>query len=117
MASAVEPRSLKQLLQYEGPGAFYEDRFLAMIEDHLPILRLGSTELRIEPNTAEKYRGDFYGVMTHASIPSQYWYVTMRINGLTSPIEYETSMELFYVPDYNYIEKLRSTYMTLQRIS
>lgn len=105
---------LVTLMRNDGPPVFYQAGFRRVIEDHLSNLRnsRGSNTLNIESNMAYAFEFNLYGVLTHYQIPGYLHWIMMRVNGMTSPDEYQASMTSLIHPDTELVEKYRSTYVT-----
>jgi len=61
-------------------------------ENLVEFIRSQTDKISIEPVTGNydmMFYGNFYGLLSNAfKIPSDYWYITMRVNGLKSPMDY-----------------------------
>ena len=93
---------------------YYSTGFMQLIEDHLTYLRT-KTELKtvsVTNQLANKYQGDFYGLLLESSIPKKYHYIITRFNGYKSPSEFMGFIDYFVVPDIGVIEELKSLYLT-----
>ncbi len=114
----IKVTSLAKKMSNEGPAVYYSSAFRDVIEQHLPKLILyNAHDLTVEPNVAHKYRTDFYGLLRYMGVTPQMWWPTLRVNGMTSPTEYTDEMLAVSIPDYNEIERIRSAYTTVHRIS
>lgn len=96
----------------ENPGAdiYYSTSFRNMIESYLQtLIKSNNTSLlAIDPQAANKYVFDFYGLLKSYGIPPQYRWIALRMNGLRSSSEYRGEVFTVLIPDSSEIEKLRS---------
>ena len=74
--------------------------------DHKSYLLRFSNLLPIEPLVADKYRGDFYGLLDQLNIGIKYHYPTLLINGLDSPQEYNGETVIFVLSQNNEIDRI-----------
>lgn len=115
MGVVVNP--LAEQITGDGPAPYYSAPFRDVIEQHLPFLIATNThDLAVEPHLAYKYRSDFYGLLRYLGVTPHMWWPTLRVNGMTSPTEYDEEKLTVLIPDFNEIEKLRTTYTTVHRI-
>ena len=73
----------------------YQDhRFNEFLETHLNFLRKNKSRVvdQVEPSIADKYIGDFYGLLAYYRIPVDHHYITTRLNGFTSSDDYDGSV-------------------------
>lgn len=102
------PITLNQNMPNEGPEVMYSQAFRQVIEDHLEYIRADSnTELvDIDPHSGHKGHGDLISVLNDYRVdPSLHW-VIMRLNGYTSPLEYDRNHLTLLVPTQSLIDGL-----------
>jgi hypothetical protein len=92
----------------EGPALMYSDGFRQVIEDHLEYLRRHeNTEIiDIEPQVAYKGQGDLVSVLQDYQIAPELHWVVMRMNGYTSPMQYQPSDLTLLMPSQGLIDSL-----------
>jgi hypothetical protein len=97
-----------------GPNVYYDQAFRNVLEDHLTYLKTHPTTRTIEIrlNLVFKYIGDFNGLLTELKIPAEMHFICMRMNGMTSPNEYETTMTTLLMPSKEELSRLRSVFKT-----
>lgn len=110
---------LSDRIPSEGPGVFYTDDFMTMMEQHIPLLISNeNTQVQpIEPALAFQYANDFYGLLLTLGIPFQYHWTMTRCNGYASPLRYEgTKTEIIIPPisEIDQIQKIWSSNNSLQ---
>lgn len=107
------------LMTDPGNNIFYSDGFRNVIEDHLSILKnLSNTQtVTIDPHKAYRYEGDFFSLLADYNVTQQLHWVTMRMNDLKSPIDFNGKIDSILVPDYAVIEQLRQSHTSARRIS
>lgn len=116
MGTIIKP--LASRLPNEGPAVYYSAPFRDVIEQHLTYLIASNThELAVDPHIAFKYKADFYGLLQYLGVAPQMWWVVLRVNNMTTPADYTEEMLSILIPDFNEIEKLRTSYTTIHRIS
>ena len=96
---------------------YYTPGFLRTCESLLPQLRAApnNTVLTIEPTLGNRYQGDFYGMLTASRIPPKYHWITMRVNDIDAPDQYDGTQLDFILPDYSTVESQMVMYKTLYR--
>lgn len=94
----------------------YTTAFRDMIEDHIPELCCGdnSVMLNIESSHAQEAEGDFYTLMYIYSVPPDCHWVSLRMNGLTSPEQYRHDMIHVLIPRPDYVNALLKRFKTSQ---
>lgn len=100
------------------PDYYYNrSEFRNIIEDHLQILKIKGRKipLQVTPFQETKYRGDFYGLLHSINIPIELHWITMRINGLHSPMDYQGNIIELIGPDAVYINLLLQRYMNSRK--
>lgn len=112
------PKSLTLSMNSDGPAAYYTPDIRLMLELHIPYLLANqrSTLIPIDPNDAHKYEYDLNGLLLSYSIPAQLHWIVMRLNNMTSPIEFTTAMTGLYIPDPAVIERLKTMHTTIHRM-
>ncbi|MNU19683.1 hypothetical protein D3C71_79160 [compost metagenome] len=103
----------------EGATVYYDDGFRNVIEDHMTILRARSDSMTkmVEPGRAYKYEADYYGLLQFLEVPTALHWVTLRMNGYTSPMQYDGVGVTVLVPNPDVIEQMRSSHMSTRVIA
>lgn len=101
-----------------GPDVYYQQQFMNVMETHITWLKNHRTTrlTRVKDNIALRYQGDFYGLLRALKVAPQYWWIFMRVNGLTSPLKYDHSLVLIMLPDPQRIIDIQRLYKTLEKI-
>ena len=104
---------IDNLMLTDGSDEFYDERFRNCIEDHLSYLKepANVNQLTFDNGIAYKYENDFIGLLLYLKIPKERHWLTMRINGYTSPIQYNGDVNFVNIPNDNAIETLRTTWV------
>lgn len=112
------PKSLTQSMSNEGPAVYYTPGIRLMLELHIPYLLSNqrSTLIPVDPHDAHKYEYDLNGLLLSYSIPTQLHWIVMRINDMTSPIEFTMEKTSLWIPDPNVIERLKTMHSTIHRM-
>lgn len=109
MASA-----LSGMIASEGEAVFYEEQLRHVFEDHLDyfIKHEETEQLTIDPHQAYKYEGDMYGLFLALSIPREYYWITMRMNGFSTPTDFDGESRSLLIPPRNAVRSVVQTYRT-----
>ncbi|HRM29451.1 MAG TPA: hypothetical protein PLH48_02845 [Acinetobacter johnsonii] len=101
-----------------GPEVFYEPGFRIVLEDHLTYLinHPSSEVFTVEPGPAHKYEGDFYGLLQAYKLPAYMHWIIMRMNSMTSPMEYRDNKLDILKPSAEVLEKIRNTYKSQTKL-
>ena len=101
-----------------GPDVYYSAEFRNVLEDHMTYLRSHpeNSEVTIAPNIGYKYIGDLAGVLHHYNVPYNLHWIVMRMNHMTSPIDYRDTMLNLDIPSFTAVERLRTTHMSQSKI-
>lgn len=97
-----------------GPDLFYQEKFLRLVEDHLPVLRasqkLNTAEL--PPMLANRFEHDFIGLLNYLQVPNERHPIVIRVNGLKSSEDFSSTTKQLLLPSDDDIEQLRQAYLT-----
>lgn len=107
----------KITLATEDNGRNFSQSWMRTLETLLPLMRSRSDSnfLQVSPSEAIKYQGDFYGLLQSKNISARYFWVILRFNDMTSPVEYDGVRTLFDLPSYGYVDEQMRLYQTLYR--
>ncbi len=102
------------LVSYENP-LYFEPKFQRMLSDHLVKIKesVGTQPMVVETNVAYHAKGDLYMVFRQMGLSPKYWWITMIINNITSPEQYDGERTNFILPDYDYIDELYQMFNTV----
>lgn len=97
-----------------GGTTYYDSAFLNLLEDHLDYLKkLPSNRFYTTTyQLADKYQGDFYGLLDHLQLPKKYHYIVMRVNSLLTSSDYTADQITIIIPDVSEIDLLKAVYDT-----
>lgn len=109
--------TITDLMVAEGPSLYYEEGFRNLIESHLTFLREHpqTSPLTQKPHSGYKYENDFYGYLQDHNVPSHLHWIILRINGMTSPMEFGGEEEFIWIPDNAIIQQLATTYASQRK--
>lgn len=88
---------------------YNSESFKTVIEDHLSILSHPKriTEVKsVSPVDANRFEYDFFGLLRILNVPVQYHWVVMRVNGMSSPVDFRKTMLSVKIPNYDLIQTL-----------
>lgn len=103
--------SLLTILNAPNPQVL-DQNFYVLLESHLPYL-LSHPKTRVVEVTglsAEKYTGDFHGLLDTLAIDKKYHYLVTRMNAMTCSTEYDGKNTAFMIPDMSVVSAFLSTY-------
>ena len=82
--------SVLQHARAVGESNYYIPSFNKVLEDHLEYISKSAISDRIIPTGRQyaKFIGDFTGLLIELDVKEEYHWITMRINGLHSSMDY-----------------------------
>lgn len=93
---------------------FLDESFYVFLETNLQYL-LSQSSLRIvsiKGSDAEKYRGDFYGLLDFLGISKNSQYVSLRMNGMRSSSDFDGLLVEIKIPGDTDVNELISFYQS-----
>lgn len=105
------------LMVNEGTANYYTDDLRNVMEDFMTIFRTAATTqiMTVEPGDAIRYEYDFYGLLFYLKVPPQYHQTILRVNKMTSPMDYRATMLTFLMPDQGELSMIAQTETTTTR--
>lgn len=100
------------------PGSEVADiNYYTLQESHISYLRNypGSKTVAVEGQIADKFAGDFYGLLDFLRIDKKYHYLIMRINDLYSAADYTGEVTEIFVPPIGNINQLFTIFASIER--
>ena len=90
--------SVDKLLRPRGPVNYHKLAFRRTLEDHIARNNdyYKAKVIPLEPRLLSKYNGDFYGLLIELGIPEEVHWFTLRVNGLHSTNDFNTSVPFIY---------------------
>ena len=103
-------KNLKGLIEQAGNDLYYHPVFRSVIEDHLDYIRnhQDTKTIVIEDGQAYRYENDWEGLMQAIGVPPQLRWVTLRLNGYHTPLDYNRTHITIIVPHLQAVESLRA---------
>lgn len=100
-----------------GDPVHYEDAFRDVLLDHkqLILARQGTTKISVTQQEADKYYGDFYGLMKAKGQPVDAIWLIMMLNDMTSFSDYNSDKLDIIIPDSDYIDRLINIHNTIHQ--
>ncbi len=111
---------LAETTQADGDQLFFDSDFKNALEYMIPSIvdRGGNSVITIDraENFAAKY--DFYRILAKKmpTLPRAYWWITMRVNGIASPEQYQGDMDSIIIPALDYLNQLATSYRTIRPV-
>lgn len=102
--------SIMSSLQIPKTLTTYQPKVIQKLEDYKTFL-VNDPTTRVEVidnQLANKYKGDFYGLLLSLGISLNYHWIIMRMNGLASPEDYKGTELLICIPSTSVIDTLIS---------
>lgn len=111
------PMSVVSQMLPSGAAFYYSAAWRLLVETHMGWLRTQtvSESVVIDHQLAYKYEGDLYGALTELGIPDYMHWTIMRLNGLTSPVEFKGEAAVLMVPQRSTFNSLKAMAETKQR--
>lgn len=93
-----------------------DPNFYVLMDSHVDFFRKhpNTQAIAIPGQQAEKYRGDFTGLLDSQSIDKKYHYLIMRVNGWSSSQEYDGATLSFLLPDTTLMARVIMTYKSVE---
>lgn len=91
-----------------GGNNYYAEDYLLMIDTHVPWLINHPTTVQsyVSPGDAYKYNGDLTGLLLMLGLPNNRHYAIMRMNGMRSPQDYRSNLNVLSVPSESVMRNL-----------
>lgn len=92
---------------------YYDGRWRTAVEQHVPYLRNHPQTSPVDTGKLKGYRTryDLFAFLTQERIPERYHWIIMRVNGFSSPEDFDESIGAVLVPSTSVIEELFSKVM------
>lgn len=101
--------SVSDLQINPGDTNMYSLGFRNLVENHLSLIRIlpGTRILPIDSKKEHSFRGDFYNLLLNEfGIRQDMFWIVLRVNNLTSPLDYDGSLKYITLPNRSDIEFL-----------
>lgn len=111
---------ITELKERPGDTTFYEPAFMAILEDHRVYLAQesnGSTLVEVPPGEAWRFRFNFYGLLAHMDVRVEFRWITMRVNDLVNPKDYDGTLTTLRMPNLAMLNSLADIFNTQYRTS
>ena len=90
-----------------------------LLENHLEYLKslFNTNIVALDPKKEQIYRGDFYGLLINTqNVQQDMFWVTMRMNGLYSSIDYSGDLGKIFIPNRSDVERLLTRHLNTTTI-
>ena len=93
-----------------------QEDFYILMESHIPMLRKhpNTREYEVNGQQAEKYKGDFHGLLQSLDIVKKYHYIITRVNHFNASTDYDGFQTRFVVPDTQTMDMIFSIYNSIE---
>lgn len=108
-------KKLVDSIKRSGSSVYETEQFREVILLHMPLLekRQANSSVEISQDEADKWYGDFYGLLYSKGVmPHMHWFITV-FNGLTDSGAYNSDFLEIRTPDAEYIEKIIDIHNTI----
>lgn len=111
--------SVNDLAFDAGASAYYDADFRNVLEDHMGYLRshASTRTIVVDPGQAYKYEFDLYGYLLSVGVPANLHWVVLRLNKLTTPMDFTMQLSQLLVADAGLVDKIRQSHMSTRRLS
>lgn len=109
--------SLQALAKNPGPSVYYTPGWHRLMETHMRWLREQVTlrVVEVQDQLVYKFEGDLFGLLRVLGIDDQYHWLTMRLNGMNSPLEFDKRFSQLKLPSPDVVDRIMSIYRTAQK--
>lgn len=84
--------------------------------DHLAYIQANASRVYPDATVMQKYRYDVKRYMLYNTTLASMGWIFLLVNGLSSERDF-TESQIYYLPDYSYIDELYHTYLTTSQTS
>lgn len=97
--------------------SFYNPEFIKFIEDNINYFNNPKDlkEITFEPARGYQYEGDLYGLFNFLNIPPHMHYLTMRINGYDTPMDFKADRISIFVYSGRLVNNIAKALSTKNR--
>lgn len=98
---------------------YYSTGFRNLIENHVIYLQTNPTTriVQLLPYDEYKYQGDIYALFYKLGVSQDQWWVTLRVNGLHSPLDYAGNLGTILLPAKSTTDALLTAYLNSSTIN
>lgn len=109
----MKTRKLSEMVAVRPTQVYDNEDFREVLLKHLPILKTRQTgTIDVSQNEADKFVGDFHGLLLTKQVQSHLWWLFTILNGLNCSTDYDGGFLDIRTPDIDYLEKLVSIHLT-----
>ena len=96
----------------DGNSDFYKPSLRCTIEANIPYLltRPNTRTVSVDPQSTIVYNQDLFGYLLTISVLPCYHWVVMRMNGMFSPLEFDSSVTALTIPSTTDLESMRQAW-------
>ena len=95
-------------------GTYNNEEFKKILEDHLSVFKADTITLDVNPVDANRFEYDLFSVLRELKVDPKLHWITMRVNGMNSPMDYKKEMLKLEIPNVDKFESLLSTFNSSQ---
>jgi hypothetical protein len=100
-----------------GADIYYDPLFRVVLESHMGYFREKARTIDVDPQSAVVYDSDLFGYLNAQNILPQNHWLTMRVNGFSSPNEFTSQTTSLKLPAYSEVEQIRQSHTSQTSIS
>lgn len=108
-------KKLMNSIRRSGSSVYETEQFKEVILLHIPLIekRQANSSIEITQDEADKWQGDFHGLLRSKGVASHlHWFITV-FNGLTDSGAYNANFLEIKTPDVEYIDRLVDIHNTI----
>lgn len=105
---------IDSLMDVKGHVASNDEGLRNNLEYFIPQIRLegiAQTEV-ISLSTADRYKGDYYGLLASLNVGEDLYWITMRVNGLSGPDMFDGNTTQVLIVDPGYYARIVGIWQT-----
>ena len=108
------PKSLGRNIPNGGELVYDDLAFKFVLLEHLPMIskRSDISYKDIDQSEADQFYGVYYGLLTYLGVPLYLHWFTMRLNGLSDSMDYNSDNLTIYLPPIEEVDRIRILYLT-----
>lgn len=98
---------------------YFQQNFFVTLESHIDYFKQHTTTkiVQLDPLKAYAHTGDLYGMLEETGVDRQYHWFVMRLNGMASPQEFDSTKLTLYVPDTALLDRICTSYNTIGSVT
>ena len=101
-------RSITESMPRKLPDVYNDKSFIHLVESMVNEVLVEYKQ--IEAIDTHKFEFDFYGLLKRYNVPRELHYITLRLNNLKNPTDYQSEDLFIVVPENGQVPRLRKLF-------